>query len=78
MSFNMSNGGESSFLELNSETASELKLKKKNKLESPGRMCSHPQQNVKLGSFNVVVVQRPQRNVQKRCDVNAMKFGLTI
>ena len=37
-------------------------------------MCSHPQQNVKLGSFNVVVVQRPQRNVQKRCDVNAMKF----
>ena len=30
MSFNMSNGGESSFLELNSETASELKLKEKN------------------------------------------------
>ena len=45
MSFNMSNGGESSFLELNSETVSELKLKR------PGLMCSHPQQNVKLGSL---------------------------
>ena len=41
-------------------------------------MCSRPRQNLKLGTFHVVIVQRGQRNIQNNCDTREKLINLSL